>query len=415
MHVRNITDVDDKTIRGAQAEKMSLKDFTQKWTQKFHDDCNALNLIAPDEEPSAVENIPEQIAMIEELVKKEHAYAAPDGSVYFKVSSFKDYGQLAHLDIENLQTQETNSGDARNLADEYERESIADFALWKSAKAEDGENAWDSPWGKGRPGWHIECSAMSRKYLGESFDLHGGGIDLTFPHHENEIAQSRCCTNCDTYAHHWFHCAHLMVESQKMSKSLGNLYTLDQLREKGHSPAAVRYALMSGHYRQPLNFTFNSLHAAKSAMEKLEKEVSKLLQAAGQSTQDWTSYTATPAIGFFSDDSAPFKGAWDKLADDLNVPACIGALFSEMPFENTDDLKRTLTGLGALLYALGIALFENEKDSVEVPEDIKQMAAQRWDAQASRDWASADSLRQALTDAGWQVKDSKESYEILPL
>lgn len=416
MHVRNITDVDDKTIRGAMAEGISLAEFTKKWTQKFHADCDALNLIPPDEEPSAVTHIPEQVSMIEELVNKGHAYAAADGSVYFKVSSFKDYGQLAHLDLENLQTQATNSGEDRNLADEYERDSVSDFALWKASKPEDGDNSWESPWGQGRPGWHIECSAMSRKYLGDHFDLHGGGVDLTFPHHENEIAQSRCCTGCETYAEHWFHCAHLMVEGQKMSKSLGNLYTLDQLREQGHEPAAVRYALMSGHYRQQLNFTFNGLHAAASALEKLEKEVAKLLEALGKTPQDWSGYADKPAIGFFEASDAPLKPAWDKLADDLNIPACLGALFSEMPFErkHATDLDRTLTAVGALLYALGIRLFEHADEALEIPENILSMAQERWDAKQARNWAKADELRGALADAGWQVKDTKEGFELLP-
>lgn len=206
--VRNLTDVDDKTIRGAQKEGVSLDEFTQKWTEKFHKDCNVLNMLIPDKEPTATGHIAEQITMIEKLIERGHAYVAKDGSVYYKVSSFEDYGKLAHLDPENLRTQAETSGGAANLADEYDRESVTDFALWKAYKEEDGANAWDSPWGRGRPGWHIECSAMSIKYLGETFDLHAGGVDLCFPHHENEIAQAEGASG-KPFAMHWFHSAHL--------------------------------------------------------------------------------------------------------------------------------------------------------------------------------------------------------------
>lgn len=417
VHVRNITDVDDKTIRGAQAEGTTLEAFTRKWADKFHADCAALNLLEPTVEPSAVAHIPEQIEMIEKLIVGGHAYATADGSVYFRVSSFPDYGRLARLDPDSLRTQATNSGEARNQADEYERDTVADFALWKAAKPEDGDNHWDSPWGRGRPGWHIECSAMSIKHLGNTFDLHGGGIDLIFPHHENEIAQSRCYTGQDVFARHWFHCAHLMVEGQKMSKSLGNLYTLDELRARGVTPEALRYTLMNGHYRQPLNFTFNSLHASQSALEKLEKEVSKLLEATGQTPDDWKHLAVTPAIGFFAESDAPFKPAWDKLTDDLNVPGCLGALFSEFPLDarHGTDLPRALQGLATLLYALGLSLFVSEERTVEVPQAIADLAQARWDAKQAKNWAMADQLRAELTAAGWQVKDHKDGYDLMPL
>lgn len=416
-HVRNITDVDDKTIRGSISAGMTLAAFTQKWADKFHADCSALNMLVPDVEPSAVTHIPEQIEMIEGLVKNGNAYVTVDGSVYFKVSSFADYGRLARLDRDALRTQETNSASTRNLADEYERDTVADFALWKAVKSEDADNFWDSPWGRGRPGWHIECSAMSRKHLGDTFDLHGGGIDLIFPHHENEIAQSRSFTGLDVFARHWFHCAHLMVEGQKMSKSLGNLYTLDQLREKGITPTALRYTLMNGHYRQPLNFTFNSLHASQSALEKLEKEILKLLANEKLTHKDWPQFVDNVPVGFFSADDAPFKSAWNKLLDDLNVPGCLGALFSEMPFEknNTHAGYRMLQGLGAIVFALGLQLFQNADVTVTVPDAIIALAKARWDAKQARDWQTSDRLRKELTDAGWQVKDKKEGYDILPL
>jgi cysteinyl-tRNA synthetase len=216
LHVRNLTDVDDKTIRQSQEQGVKLEDFTDKWTARFHKDCEFLNLLTPHAEPSAVEHIPEQISLIERLIEGGNAYRANDGSVYFKVDAFPEYGRLSRLADREITTSATD----RETSDEYERDTAADFVLWKVRRPEDGENFWESPWGQGRPGWHIECSAMSMKVLGDSFDLHSGGVDLIFPHHENEIAQSECATG-KTFARHWFHIAHLMVEGKKMSKSLG--------------------------------------------------------------------------------------------------------------------------------------------------------------------------------------------------
>ncbi|NJK92641.1 MAG: cysteine--tRNA ligase, partial [Blastochloris sp.] len=220
-HVRNITDVDDKTIRQSQAEGKSLHDFTRLWLDQFHLDAQALNLLPPHVEPSAVAHIPQQVGLIQRLLEKNHAYPTSDGSVYFRVDSFPNYGRLSRLQEREITTQTTAPVDA----DEYQRESMADFALWKAHKPEDGSNHWTSPWGPGRPGWHLECSCMSQEYLGETFDLHGGGVDLVFPHHENEIAQSEAASG-RTFARHWFHITHLLVDGKKMSKSDGNLYTL---------------------------------------------------------------------------------------------------------------------------------------------------------------------------------------------
>ena len=274
-HVRNLTDVDDKTIRQSQEEGLKLEDFTNKWTARFRKDCKLLNLMSPHAEPSAVSHIPEQISLIQRLIDAGKAYQASDGSVYFKVGAFSAYGRLSRLADREITTNETS----RESSDEYDRESAADFALWKARRVEDGENYWESPWGQGRPGWHIECSAICMKHLGESFDLHSGGVDLVFPHHENEIAQVEAVT-CKTFARHWFHIAHLMVEGQKMSKSLGNLYTLEDLEEKGYKPEEIRYLLLSGNYRHPLNFTFDSLGAARKALSKLNspKIYSKFIQ-----------------------------------------------------------------------------------------------------------------------------------------
>ena len=257
-HVRNVTDVDDKTIRESRAAGESLADFAAKWRARFAEDCAALNLLPPHHEPSAVDHVADQIALIGRLIEGGHAYRADDGSVYFRVSSFDRYGELARIDRSALRR---NAEGRQNADDEYSKDDVADFALWKAKKPEDGENHWESPWGPGRPGWHIECSAMSLAYLGDSIDVHGGGIDLAFPHHENEIAQSECATG-HRFVRHWFHSAHLMVEGEKMSKSLGNLHVLADLTAEGFHPAEIRWALLSGHYRKTLNFTRDAIHAA---------------------------------------------------------------------------------------------------------------------------------------------------------
>ncbi len=409
-YVRNLTDVDDKTIRGSVAQKMSLMDFTKKWTGKFHEDCTALNMIEPDAEPTATGHIAEQIEMIKTLIDKGHAYVAKDGSVYYKVSSFKYYGKLSHLDQSHLQTQSENSAGNVNLADEYDRENISDFSLWKAHKDEDGPNAWDSPWGKGRPGWHIECSAMSKKYLGDTFDLHAGGIDLCFPHHENEIAQSEGA-NGKPFAMHWFHSAHLQVEGAKMSKSLGNLYTLDDIKAKGHSPMVARYLLISGHYRHPLNFTMDGLAAATSALGKLEKFAKYLLEKAHLDEDDYA--TLTKDIHFTNWES--FASAWKELCDDLNVPASLGEIFKairslEQKEISALEAKKELKAFGKIMYALGLKLFTTAKQ--EAPKEIYELAKQRWEAKNSRDFANADRLRVEIENKGWKVLDHKESFEL---
>ena len=408
--VRNITDVDEKTIRESRKLGMTLADFTKKWTDKFHADCEKLNMLPPTVEPRATAHIKEQLDMVSKLVEKGHAYVAGDGSVYFKISTDPDYGKLSGLDRENLATQSVNSAGDANLADEYERESVSDFALWKGRKPEDGENYWKSPWGEGRPGWHIECSAMSTKYLGPTFDLHGGGVDLCFPHHENEIAQSECSTGMKPYVKYWFHSAHLMVEGAKMSKSLGNLYTFDDLAAKGYTAQQIRYALISGHYRQQLNFTFKGLDDAKSALGKLAKALDAALGKLGISKSDFKKLERTGA----SFEGTIFEGAWNALCDDINVPKALGAIFAVLPKlgESQADMK----AFGSILYVLGIdplqAQAEDEKPQEEAPEEIKKLAQERWEAKKSKDFAKADELRGKISAAGWAVLDTKDGFTL---
>lgn len=411
LHVRNLTDVDDKTIRDSQKASQSLTDFTQFWTQKFHADCTALNTLAPHVEPSAVAHIPHQVAMIETLIERGHAYAAADGSVYFRVSSFKDYGKLSHLEDRELRLGASEAASAQD-SDEYTKDSLTDFALWKARKPEDGLNFWPSPWGEGRPGWHLECSAMIREYLGEDFDLHSGGVDLIFPHHENEIAQS-CCSTHGKFAAHWFHIAHLMVDGGKMSKSLGNLYTLEDLKARGYSPAEVRYVLISGHYSTPLNFTFHSLDSARQALQKLSKAEHSLRGKAGAvQPPSRDEVLKHGSAGLFAD-------AWAVLLNDLNVPGALGGIFSKLKEADQTATEAATArahwlSLWFLLEALGLTLPVPESEVVaDVPAEIQALAQQRWDAKAAKDWATADALRKQLEAAGWLIKDSKECFTVI--
>ncbi|HUF62161.1 MAG TPA: cysteine--tRNA ligase [Verrucomicrobiales bacterium] len=407
-HVRNITDVDDKTIRQSRAEGRTLADFTAEWTRRFHADAAALQLLPPHVEPSAVEHVPHQIRMIVRLIDKGHAYCAEDGSVYFRVTSFPGYGRLTRLDERELRT---GPGQAAQAADEYGKDALADFALWKARRQEDGENFWESPWGEGRPGWHLECSAMSIEYLGESFDLHSGGIDLMFPHHENEIAQSECCTG-RTFAAHWHHVAHLMVDGGKMSKSLGNLYTLDDLSERGFSPLDLRYIYLSGHYRKPLNFTFEALAAAQKAVAGLVRAERKLAERAGLAPQAMEDERGR------CEDWASFEPAWEALCDDLNTPEALGRAFTalrELPAETSSatEARREWRALRTLLAIMGLGALGYEKKLKEAPAEIRDLADRRWAARQARDWVSADAMREELAQQGWTMKDGRESYELM--
>jgi cysteinyl-tRNA synthetase len=388
-HVRNLTDVDDKTIKRARDEGRPLAEVTKQWTDKFHADCAALNCLPPHVEPTATGHIREQVDMIDVLMKKGNAYRAPDGSVYFKVSSFDHYGELSRVKERELKL---GSALKATAADADEKEDVSDFALWKAHKEEDGANSWESPWGRGRPGWHIECSAMSKKHLGETIDLHTGGVDLLFPHHENEIAQSECC-NGKTFSRHWYHSEHLLVDGKKMSKSLGNLYTLDDLVAKGFSPMALRYALLMGHPRKQLNFTLDSLHAAESAIKTLRE------------------YRATlPA------ESTGAHGAFDHviavLQDDLNTPGAFGAIFTLV---NRKAGEADLTSFDRAMFALGLDLKTPEPAKAEAPAPIAALAAKRWAAKAAKDFATADALRKELAAAGWSMLDRKDGYSLEPL
>jgi len=414
LHVRNVTDVDDKTIRESINAGISLKEFTDGWTNQFHEDCEKLNLLNPHIEPSAVEHIPEQIELIKQLIDKENAYVSEDGSVYFSVSSYPKYGKLTRIDQRDLKA---GAGETANDADEYEKDNLADFVLWKAKKTEDGDNFWESPWGHGRPGWHIECSAMAMKYLGETLDLHAGGVDLCFPHHENEIAQSEACTR-KTFSRHWFHNEHLMVEGNKMSKSLGNLYTLADIINKGYSPSELRFALLSGSYRTKLNFSFERMDEARLNLRRIANLAHNL-----GGIDSYDNLCELAQNGFI--EMGPFQSSWNALLEDLNASASLGELFRAIKYVegklagqdiSEEDRKIYKQGLSTIVNAFGWDLpdADSQNQDVEVPEKVQFLANQRWEAKSNKDWAESDRLRDEINSHGWIIKDDKEGFKLEP-
>ena len=414
LHVRNITDVDDKTIRESIIAGVSLKEFTDGWTNQFHEDSEQLNLLKPHIEPSAVEHIPEQIELIKQLIDKENAYVSEDGSVYFSVSSYPKYGRLTRIDQRDLKA---GAGETANDADEYEKDNLADFVLWKAKKTEDGDNFWKSPWGDGRPGWHIECSAMAMKYLGETLDLHAGGVDLCFPHHENEIAQSEACTG-KTFSRHWFHNEHLMVEGNKMSKSLGNLYTLADIIKKGYSSSELRFALLAGSYRTKLNFSFERMDEARLNLRRIANLAHNL-----GGIDSYDNLCELAQNGFI--EMGPFQSSWNALLEDLNASASLGELFGAIKDVegklagqdiSEEDRKIYKQGLSTIVNAFGWDLpnADSENKDVEVPEEVKLLANQRWEAKSNKEWAESDRLRDEINSHGWIIKDDKEGYKLEP-
>jgi cysteinyl-tRNA synthetase len=397
-YVRNLTDVDDRTIGQTQKEKRPLAEITKKWTDIFHADCQALNCLPMDPglEPTATGYIKEQVNMIEVLMEKGNAYRAADGSVYFKLSSFPEYGALSHIKERELKVTNT-------VADADHKDSVSDFALWKAYKPEeDGDVKWPGPRGAaaGRPGWHIECSAMSKSLLGDTIDLHTGGVDLLFPHHENEIAQSQCC-NGTTFANHWYHSEHLLVDGTTMSKSKGNYYTLGDLTAKGYDAPDVRYALMAGHPRKQLNFTLESLHAAKSALLKLSSFHLALVAFAKDDPSTQPSDYFDPVL--------------EALKDDLNIPLALGKLFTLINPVGKVSTTADVLAFERVLFALGFSATPSPKLQVELPSEITALAEKRWAAKQAKDYAGADALRKDLAAAGWSMLDGKDGYKLEPL
>jgi cysteinyl-tRNA synthetase len=399
-HVMNITDVEDKIIKRVRENKTTLREFTGQFETAFLDDLKALGCREPHQKPRATEHIPEIIALIEKLVARNIAYKAADGSVYFSIDKYRGcgctYGQLLKLNLDEMRTGE------RVASDEYEKESVADFALWKARVPDDGDVFWPSPFGEGRPGWHIECSAMSIKALGETFDLHLGGEDLKFPHHEDEIAQSEGATG-KPFVKHWLHGSHLLVEGKKMSKSLGNYFTLRDLLAKGYSAREVRYLLLTSHYRETFNFTLDGLVAAKASLKRIDECVGKLRDLAGK-------ITAGPEPKFVEQFSA-------ALADDLNVSAAWASVFDWVLETNKRIAENSLSASDA---ASALAAWD-KVDSVlgvggkaesDVPAEILALAEERTAAKKAKDFKRSDAIRDELKAKGWVIEDTPKGIKL---
>ena len=431
-HVMNITDVEDKIIQRVRENQTTLREFTGKFEAAFLEDLKALGCLEPHVKPRATEHIAEIIALIEKLVARGVAYKAADGSVYFSIDKYRGcgccYGQLLKLNFDEMRTGE------RVSADEYEKESVADFALWKARVPEDGAVFWPSPFGEGRPGWHIECSAMSIKALGETFDLHLGGEDLKFPHHEDEIAQSEGATG-KPFVKYWLHGAHLLVESKKMSKRLGNYFTLRDLVAKGFTGREVRYLLLSAYYRETFNFTLDGLAGAKTALARIDECVSKLRDMAG-------GITAAPDAKLVTEFSA-------ALADDLNISAAWASVFEWVRETNTwyaieqfeeaqntspnnaknktsEEAARAFSSLmdsrrlRAEKAAAALAAWERvdsvlgigKKSEAEVPAEITALAEARVAAKKAKDFKRADAIRDELKAKGWVIEDTPKGIKL---
>ncbi len=411
-HVMNLTDVDDKTIAGAKREGQALEDYTAKYIQSFNDDLKTLNCLAPHEQPRATQKIPEMQALIQKLIEKGVAYAS-EGSVYYRVAKFPGYGKLSKKKLE----MNVVGASERVESDEYDsKEQASDFVLWKAAK--EGEPSWDSPWGKGRPGWHIECSAMSMEELGEQFDIHAGGEDLIFPHHENEIAQSEGATGKDPFVKYWLHCKFLLVEGEKMSKSKGNFYTLRDLLAKGHDPMAIRCALLSTHYRSSLNFTFDGLKDAGELIRKLDECFWQCISRKGKPLHgNYDAGYEKNVLGGCLDEIKKW------LSDDLNVSAAFADILDGVKVINTQlalrgDTEMSDTALDLALDFLRTIdkIFGFDVTAIQaIPQDVSRLMTERAEVrrQVAVDksnkalWAKSDELRNQIQALGWIVKDGK--------
>jgi cysteinyl-tRNA synthetase len=397
-HVMNITDVEDKIIKRVREAGTTLKEYTGRYEMAFLEDLKTLGCNMPHMMPRATEFIPQIVELIQKLIARGIAYQAGDGSVYFSIDKYQGcgckYGQLVNLNFEGMRTGE------RVANDEYEKESLADFALWKARVPEDGEVFWDSPWGQGRPGWHIECSAMSMDVLGASFDIHAGGEDLMFPHHEDEIAQSEGAgmqVPGQKFVKYWLHGAHLLVEGKKMSKSLGNFFTLRDLLAKGFNGREIRYLMISAHYREQFNFTLEGLTGARTALARIDECVLKLRELAGTIIPSGES----GLIGHFS----------SALDEDLNVAAAWGVVFEWVRETNRKLAANELTAAEAArelnawetidcVFGIGV------KTTAEVPAELLALLDERQAARKAKDFKRSDAIRDELKAKGWVIEDT---------
>jgi len=393
--VMNITDIDDKIIKGAAAAGTTIQELSDRWLAVFQTDADRLRMTPPDVQPRATAHIDDIVALIATLLERGHAYRTDDGSIYFRIASWPAYGRLARLDPDQMRIGE------RVESDEYAKDDVRDFALWKGPKP--GEPAWDTPIGSGRPGWHIECSAMSMQHLGPSFDIHTGGVDLIFPHHEDEIAQSEAATGLP-FVRTWLHCAHLQASGSKMAKSAGNIARVGDLLDAGVSARALRYALIAVHYRAPLNYSDESLAAATAALDRLEAVVAAL---AGY-REDGSDDPELPDVLGGADEA--FGAALD---DDLNISAALAVVFDLVRDLNrriaarvlsTTDAARSLAAFRSFDEVLGVLPAADE----DLDEESRRMLDERAAARTDRDWAASDRLRDELAERGIAVEDTRD-------
>jgi len=409
--VMNLTDVDDKTIRGAIANKVTLDEFTKPFIAAFFEDLKTLHIQPAEHYPAATDYIPHMIKMIEELLEKQVAYKGGDGSVYFAIRRFPKYGCLSHFHLDELE----QGASERVDHDEYEKESASDFVLWKAYDPlRDGSIYWESPFGKGRPGWHLECSAMAMSLLGTTLDIHVGGVDNMFPHHENEIAQSESCSGT-TFSKMWLHAEHLIVDNKKMSKSLGNFYTLRDLLAKGFSGKQVRFLLLQTHYKTQLNFTFQGLEAAKSTLQRLQDFIVRLFELQEEGVEK-------KEDGLKAAMQKAFEGFSEALGDDLNISQALASLFDFVREVNGLIDEKKLSSKDAA-DALGLlkrfdevlGVLEFEKLVEEVPKQLQDALTKRLAARAAKDWALADQLREEIHEAGYVIEDTPTGVRLKKL
>ena len=395
-HIMNITDVDDKTIKKANDENKDLKEVALRYTEAFKNDIRSLKINEADLYPNATDHIEEMVKIIKILIEKDFAYVSEDNSVFFKISNYPDYGNLVKISKSNINNNQ-------QVSDEYGLDNVNDFALWKSHKEEDGKFYWDSPWGKGRPGWHIECSAMSTHYFGNHFDIHCGGVDNKFPHHENEIAQSVCAFD-EPFVNYWLHSEFLLVEDQKMSKSLKNYYILSDLLDNGFSPEEFRFIMLSSHYRSRVNFSMDRKDEARSAIKRIKEFESRLLDITNEKSNE-----LPKAVKLFN----------QHLCNDLDTPNALAEFYNWIRLTNQQIDHKNLSldeaaQANAFIFYFN-SIFDILSPNDNVPEEIMGLVQMREKHRSNKEWEKSDLLRDDLLSKGWLLKDTPNGPKLTKL